>query len=213
MASSLNRKAGHVMTSQPAVPPLQAEEQTSSREAVAALLDGVTSLHAAALSAAPGLVELLLSLQADPLARTAAGELALELVPVCDTQDSAGELPRCMADAGHVMAARATDVAGPSTTAPIPHAGADGRQQLPAAPEMLSHVRLSPLAACKGLNPGGYRCSGIGALQSSQPVALPGGLQDAASWLCLGQLCRQVLTGLLRAGLAIMQPPPRACML
>ncbi|KAK9816451.1 hypothetical protein WJX72_000489 [[Myrmecia] bisecta] len=54
-----------------------------TRESVAALLDGATSLHCAAVQASPTQVEHLLFCGADPLMRTSAGELALELVPVC----------------------------------------------------------------------------------------------------------------------------------
>jgi hypothetical protein len=50
---------------------------------VAALLDGATPLHCAALRGNPAQVEHLLHCGADPTLRTAAGELPLQLVPAC----------------------------------------------------------------------------------------------------------------------------------
>lgn len=68
-------------------------------ETVAALLDGATPLHCAALRGNPAQVEHLLSCGGDPSVRTAAGELPIELVPVCGDR---GPVPgerncRCMA--------------------------------------------------------------------------------------------------------------------
>lgn len=54
-----------------------------TRESVAALLDGATPLHCAALRANPAQVTHLLAAGADPTLRTAAGELPMELVPRC----------------------------------------------------------------------------------------------------------------------------------
>ncbi|KAF8072774.1 MAP1D [Scenedesmus sp. PABB004] len=52
-------------------------------DTVAALLDGATPLHCAALRGNPAQVDLLLFSGADPTLRTAAGELPLQLVPAC----------------------------------------------------------------------------------------------------------------------------------
>ena len=54
-----------------------------SLEAAAALLDGATPLHCAAIRGNPAQVDHLLYCGADPTMRTAAGELPLQLVPVC----------------------------------------------------------------------------------------------------------------------------------
>lgn len=51
----------------------------------AALLDGATPLHCAALRGNPSAVDHLLFCGADTHSRTAAGDLTLELVPVCSS--------------------------------------------------------------------------------------------------------------------------------
>ncbi len=53
------------------------------RETVAAVLDGATPLHCAALRGNPAQVDHLLYCGADPTIKTAAGELPIEQVPVC----------------------------------------------------------------------------------------------------------------------------------
>ncbi len=63
-------------------------------EAVAAVLDGATPLHCAALRGNPAQVDHLLFCGSDPGLRTAAGELAIELVPVCGDKP-AGASSRC----------------------------------------------------------------------------------------------------------------------
>ena len=55
-----------------------------------ALLDGSTPLHCAALRGNPAQVDYLLLAGADPLLHNAAGELALELVPVCGERSPLG---------------------------------------------------------------------------------------------------------------------------
>lgn len=50
---------------------------------LAAVLDGATPLHCAALRTSPKLTEHLLASGADPMARTAAGDLPMDLVPPC----------------------------------------------------------------------------------------------------------------------------------
>lgn len=52
-------------------------------DTAAALLDGATPVHCAALRGNPAQVDHLLYCGADPTLRTAAGELAVQLVPVC----------------------------------------------------------------------------------------------------------------------------------
>ena len=54
---------------------------------VAALLDGATPLHCAALRANPELVQLLLSFKAQPLVTSAAGDMPIQLVPMCRGKD------------------------------------------------------------------------------------------------------------------------------
>ena len=54
---------------------------------VAALLDGATPLHCAALRANPQLVQLLLSFKAQPLVTSAAGDMPIQLVPMCKGKD------------------------------------------------------------------------------------------------------------------------------
>ncbi|KXZ46814.1 hypothetical protein GPECTOR_40g548 [Gonium pectorale] len=72
------------------------------RETVAAVLDGATPLHCAALRGNPAQVDHLLYCGADPTLKTAAGELPVELVPVCgDRAPGGGASPaaracRCM---------------------------------------------------------------------------------------------------------------------
>ena len=61
-----------------------------TRDTVAALLDGSTPLHCAALRGNPAQVDYLLLAGADPLLHNAAGELALELVPVCGERSPLG---------------------------------------------------------------------------------------------------------------------------
>ena len=70
-------------------------------EIVAALLDGATALHCAALRGNPAQVEHLLFCGGDVSMRTAAGELAIELVPVCWEESSSlrGKKCRCMTTA------------------------------------------------------------------------------------------------------------------
>ena len=62
---------------------MQAEARVISRSAVAALLDEATPLHAAALRGNPAQIDHLLFCKANPMARTAAGDLPFELVPQC----------------------------------------------------------------------------------------------------------------------------------
>ena len=62
-----------------------------TRETVAAVLDGATPLHCAALRGNPAQVDHLLYCGADPTTLTAAGERPIELVPVCgDKQTLSG---------------------------------------------------------------------------------------------------------------------------
>lgn len=70
---------------------MQAEARVISRSAVAALLDEATPLHAAALRGNPAQIDHLLFCKANPMARTAAGDLPFELVPQCSDTPS-GEL-------------------------------------------------------------------------------------------------------------------------
>jgi hypothetical protein len=64
-------------------------------DTVAALLDGATPLHCAALRGNPAQVDHLLYCGADPTLRNAAGELALELVPVCGSVNKATRRRQC----------------------------------------------------------------------------------------------------------------------
>jgi hypothetical protein len=64
-------------------------------DTVAALLDGATPLHCAALRGNPAQVDHLLYCGADPTLRTAAGELALELVPVCGSFSKESRRRQC----------------------------------------------------------------------------------------------------------------------
>ncbi|KAL0041632.1 hypothetical protein WJX79_010152 [Trebouxia sp. C0005] len=68
----------------------QADAQGTTRSAVAALLDGATPLHAAALRGNPAQIDHLLFCKADPMARTAAGDYPFELVPICADKVSGG---------------------------------------------------------------------------------------------------------------------------
>lgn len=74
------------------------QQRVVTLETVAALLDGATPLHCAALRANPAQVEHLLSCGADPSMRTVAGELPIEFVPVCgERSPSTGQrVCRCM---------------------------------------------------------------------------------------------------------------------
>ena len=65
---------------------MQVQVKLSTRSAVAALLDGATPLHAAALRGNPAQIDHLLFCKANPMARTAAGDCPLELVPPCEEQ-------------------------------------------------------------------------------------------------------------------------------
>ena len=67
---------------------MQVQLKLSTRSAVAALLDGATPLHAAALRGNPAQIDHLLFCKANPMARTAAGDCPLELVPTCEDQPS-----------------------------------------------------------------------------------------------------------------------------
>ena len=67
---------------------MQAEARVISRSAVAALLDEATPLHAAALRGNPAQIDHLLFCKANPMARTAAGDLPFELVPQCSDSPS-----------------------------------------------------------------------------------------------------------------------------
>ena len=67
---------------------VQAEARVISRSAVAALLDEATPLHAAALRGNPAQIDHLLFCKANPMARTAAGDLPFELVPQCSDSPS-----------------------------------------------------------------------------------------------------------------------------
>ena len=67
---------------------VQVQVRPTSRNAIAALLDDATPLHAAALRGNPAQIDHLLFCKADPMARTAAGDSPLELVPVCEEQPS-----------------------------------------------------------------------------------------------------------------------------
>eukprot|EP00198_Chlamydomonas_reinhardtii_P006390 XP_001695726.1 predicted protein [Chlamydomonas reinhardtii] len=75
------------------------------RETVAAVLDGATPLHCAALRGNPAQVDHLLYCGADPTLMTAAGELPIELVPMCGDRS-----------AGASTAAAAEGSAGGSST-------------------------------------------------------------------------------------------------
>lgn len=52
-------------------------------ESVAALLDGATPLHCAAIRGNPAQINHLLQNGADPTLKTVCGDLPIELVPVC----------------------------------------------------------------------------------------------------------------------------------
>ncbi|GLI59507.1 hypothetical protein VaNZ11_001399 [Volvox africanus] len=68
------------------VNPLQPDDKSAPlvvRETVAAVLDGATPLHCAALRGNPAQVDHLLYCGAEPTLKTASGELPIELVPVC----------------------------------------------------------------------------------------------------------------------------------
>lgn len=71
---------------------IQVHVKLSTRSAVAALLDGATPLHAAALRGNPAQIDHLLFCKANPMARTAAGDRPLELVPTCEEQPSGQQL-------------------------------------------------------------------------------------------------------------------------
>uniref|UniRef100_A0A061QIJ2 C3H1-type domain-containing protein n=1 Tax=Tetraselmis sp. GSL018 TaxID=582737 RepID=A0A061QIJ2_9CHLO len=62
---------------------LFAQRPTPTWDAAAALLDGATPIHCAAVRGSICQVQYLLGIGADPYVRTAAGELPMELVPVC----------------------------------------------------------------------------------------------------------------------------------
>lgn len=68
---------------------------TSLIDTAAALLDGATSLHCAAVRGNPAGVHHLLQCGADPTLRTAAGELPLQLVPVCGCINKQSGLRQC----------------------------------------------------------------------------------------------------------------------
>ena len=74
---------------------MQAEARVISRSAVAALLDGATPLHAAALRGNPAQIDHLLFCKADPMARTAAGDIPFELVPNCRDRLTGDSLLPC----------------------------------------------------------------------------------------------------------------------
>lgn len=74
---------------------MQADARVISRSAVAALLDEATPLHAAALRGNPAQIDHLLFCKADPMARTAAGDLPFELVPQCGDSSSGMEPLSC----------------------------------------------------------------------------------------------------------------------
>ncbi|KAK9864565.1 hypothetical protein WJX84_000508 [Apatococcus fuscideae] len=59
------------------------DESAAFQEMLGAVLDGATPLHCAALRTSPKLTEHLLASGADPMARTAAGDLPMDLVPAC----------------------------------------------------------------------------------------------------------------------------------
>eukprot|EP00775_Hariotina_reticulata_P008350 gene8350-8535_t len=73
--------AGEAATNAPQL--LQCIADVELLELVAALLDGATPLHCAALRGNPAQVDHLLYCGADPTLRTAAGQPPLQLVPVC----------------------------------------------------------------------------------------------------------------------------------
>lgn len=64
-------------------------------DTVAALLDGATALHCAAIRGNPAGVHHLLRCDADPTRQTAAGESAVELVPVCGCLNKDTRLRQC----------------------------------------------------------------------------------------------------------------------
>ncbi len=59
------------------------DESSAFQEMLGAVMDGATPLHCAALRTSPKLTEYLLASGADPMARTAAGDLPMDLVPPC----------------------------------------------------------------------------------------------------------------------------------
>lgn len=77
------------------------------RETVAAVLDGATPLHCSALRGNPAQVDHLLYCGAVPTCKTAAGELPIELVPVCGSR----AMPAAASNAG-VAAAGTITAAG-----------------------------------------------------------------------------------------------------
>ncbi|EFJ48899.1 hypothetical protein VOLCADRAFT_90642 [Volvox carteri f. nagariensis] len=99
------------------VNPLQPDDKSAPlvvRETVAAVLDGATPLHCAALRGNPAQVDHLLYCGADPTLKTAAGELPIELVPVCgDRATGSG----CSGAAAAAVAANA--VVEGSTSPPL----------------------------------------------------------------------------------------------
>lgn len=69
------------------VAPSRAPGPPVTLETVTALLDGAVPLHCAALRGNPAQVDHLLYCGADATIRTAAGELPVEMVPVCGDRD------------------------------------------------------------------------------------------------------------------------------
>ena len=72
---------------------MQADARGTSRSAVAALLDGASPLHAAALRGNPAQIDHLLFCKADPMAPTAAGDYPFQFVPTCGDKLTGATLP------------------------------------------------------------------------------------------------------------------------
>ena len=78
--------------------------KVQTKDQVAALLDRATPLHCAALRANPELVELLLAHKAQPLVKSAAGDLPIQLVPLCKGRSAGASLsPFCASVASLTM--------------------------------------------------------------------------------------------------------------
>ncbi|KAL6760662.1 hypothetical protein V8C86DRAFT_1058572 [Haematococcus lacustris] len=91
LAAAVGEEAGQVAPGSPSSP----SKPAVTLETVAALLDGATPLHCAAIRGNPAQLEHLLSCGADPSLRTAAGELPLELVPACGAPQPGSKQREC----------------------------------------------------------------------------------------------------------------------
>lgn len=86
-----------VLCQQTSIGAWQAKGGGVTVESVAALLDGATPLHCAAIRGNPAQVDHLLYCGANPTVRTTAGDLPIELVPVCwEKGQSGARICHCM---------------------------------------------------------------------------------------------------------------------